>query len=127
MSVKAVQRTDVDATIERLLALEKPARQQYVKEHPAPDWAGFATALTERVREEVRVDTARAHRLADLAVTVAEAIGNKLALAKSLRARANALYALDQHAAAIEMHERAAALFEAEGDEEESDLRNLLS
>jgi CHAT domain-containing protein/tetratricopeptide (TPR) repeat protein len=119
VSVKAVQRTDVDATIERLLALEEPTRQQYVKEHPASDWAGFATALTERVREEVRVDTARAHRLADLAVTVAEAIGNKLALAKSLRARANALYALDQHAAAIEMHERAAALFEAEGDEEE--------
>jgi len=119
VSVKAVQRTDVDATIERLLALEEPARQQYVKEHPAPDWAGFATALAERVREEVRVDTARAHRLADLAVTVAEAIGNKLAVAKSLRARANALYALDQHAAAIEMHERAAALFEAEGDEEE--------
>ena len=119
MSVKAVQRTDVDATIERLLALEESARQQYVKEHPARDWAGFATALAERVREEVRVDTARAHRLADLAVTVAEAIGNSLALAKSLRARANALYALDQHASAIEMHERAAALFEAEGDEEE--------
>ena len=119
MSVKAVQRTEGDATIERLLALEEPARQQYVKEHPASDWAGCATALAERVREEVRVDTARAHRLADLAVTVAEAIGNKLALAKSLRARANALYALDQHAAAIEMHERAAALFEAEGDEEE--------
>jgi CHAT domain-containing protein len=119
VSVKAVQRTDVDATIEGLLALEEPARQQYVKEYPASDWAGFATALAERVREEVRVDTARAHRLADLAVTVAEAIGNKSALAKSLRARANALYALDQHAAAIEMHERAAALFEAEGDEEE--------
>jgi len=119
VSVKAVQRTDVDATIERLLALEEPARQQYVKEHPAPDWAGFATALTERVREEVRIDTTRAHRLADLAVTVAEAIANQPALAKSLRAKANALYALDQHASAIEMHERAAALFEAEGDEEE--------
>jgi CHAT domain-containing protein len=119
VSVKAVQRTDVDATIERLLALGEPARQQYIKEHPATDWAGFATALTERVREEVRVDTARAQRLADIAVAVAEAIGNNLALAKSLRARANALYALDQHAAAIEMHQQAAALFEAEGDEEE--------
>jgi CHAT domain-containing protein len=119
VSVKVVQRTDVDATIERLLALEELARQQYVKEHPASDWAGFATALAETVREEVRVDTARAHRLADIAVAVAEAIGNKLALAKSLRARANALYALDQHAAAIEMHQQAAALFEAEGDEEE--------
>jgi CHAT domain-containing protein len=119
VSVKAVQRTDVDATIERLLALEEPARKEYVKEHPAPDWTGFATTLTERVREEVRVDTARAHRLAVLAVTVAETIGNNLALAKSLRAQANALYALDQHASAIEMHQRAATLFEAGGDEEE--------
>jgi len=119
VSVKAAQQTDVDATIERLLALQEPARQQYVTEHRAPDWAGFATALAERVREEVRVDTARAHRLADLAVTIAETIENKPALAKSLRARANALYALDQHAAAIEMHRQAAALFETEGDEEE--------
>ena len=44
----------------------------------------------------------RAQQLADAAIDVAEAIGNRLALAKSLRAKANALYALDQHAAAIE-------------------------
>ena len=61
----------------------------------------------------------RAQQLADLAIAVAETIGNQLALAKSLRAKANALYALDQHAAAIEMHKQAAALFEAEGDEAE--------
>ena len=119
MSVKAVQQTEVDATIERLLALEEPARQQYVKENPAADWAGLATTLTERVREEVRISTGRAQRLADLAVTVAQTIRNNLALAKSLRARANALYALDQHGAAIEMHQQAAALFESECNEEE--------
>ncbi|MGA8153835.1 MAG: CHAT domain-containing protein [Terriglobales bacterium] len=119
MSVKPAQRTQVDATIEQLLGLEEPGRREFVKQHPGEDWIGFATALTERVREEVRVDTARAQRLADLAVTIAETIDNRLTLAKSLRARANALYALDQHAAAVEMHKLAAALFEIEGDEEE--------
>ncbi len=119
MSVKAAQRTDLDATIERLLALEEPARREFVRHDAARDWAEFASILTERVREEVRVDTARAQRLAELATTIAEITGNNLVLAKSLRARANALYALDQHAAAVEMHKQAAALFEAEGNEEE--------
>ena len=119
MSVKAAQRTDLDATIERLLALEEPARPEFVRQDSARDWAEFASILTDRVREEVRVDTARAQRLAELATTIAEITDNKLVLAKSLRARANALYALDQHAAAVEMHKQAAALFEAEGAEEE--------
>lgn len=119
MSVKAVPRTEVDATLERLLALDEPARRESVCNDHSRDWSAFATTLAERVREEVRVDTARAQRLADLAVTVAETVGNQIALAKSLRARANALYALDQHSAAIEMHKEAAALFETEGDEVE--------
>jgi CHAT domain-containing protein/tetratricopeptide (TPR) repeat protein len=119
VSVKAARRTDHDSIVERLLALEEPARREFVRHNAARDWAALASTLTERVREEVRVDTARAQRLAELATTIAETTGNKLVLAKSLRARANALYALDQHAGAVELHKQAAALFEAEGDEEE--------
>ena len=119
MSVKAVSQTEFDATLERLLALDEPARREYVRNDATSDWSAFATVLADRVREEVRVDTGRAQRLADLAVTVAETAGNQIVLAKSLRARANALYALDQHSAAIDMHKQAAALFEAEGDEVE--------
>ena len=118
MSVKPVQQTEFAATTDKLLALEASARQEFVIANPTLDWARFVSSLTDRVREEVRVDTTRANELADLAITVAETIANKLPLAKSLRAKANALYALDQHTAAIEMHQRAAALFEAEGDEE---------
>src|SRR5207248_1650886 len=46
-----------------------------------------------------------------------ETAGSTMALAKSLRAKANALYSLDQHSSAIEMHERAAALFEVAGEQ----------
>ena len=64
-----------------------PPAQNSFASHPRRDWAGFASTLTDQVREEVRVDTARAQQLADLAITVAETIGNQLALAKSLRAQ----------------------------------------
>jgi CHAT domain-containing protein len=119
VSVKAAQRTEFDAAADRLMALDRAARREFISQHPNWDWAGLATDLSERVRQEVRVDVVRAQNLADLAITVAEAIGNAIVLAKSLRAKANALYALDQHAAAIEMHQRAAQLFEGQGDEEE--------
>ncbi|HWZ81366.1 MAG TPA: CHAT domain-containing protein [Terriglobales bacterium] len=119
MSVKPVPRTEFDAATSVLLALDDSARQVYVREHPDYDWTEFASGLADRVREEIRVDTARAQQLADLAIVVSEAIGNQIALAKSLRAKANALYALDQHASAIELHKKAAAVFEAAGDEPE--------
>lgn len=119
MSVKAVQQTEMDAVVERLLVLDDPARREVVRHDALRDWAGVASALAERAREEVRVDVARAQQFAELATTIAESIGNQLVLAKGLRARANALYALDQHAAAIEMHRQAAELFERLGDEAE--------
>lgn len=119
MSVKPAPRTVFDATVDQLLGLDEVGRREFVNSHPAQDWGGFATAVSDRVHEEVRVDTIRAQQLAELAVAVARTIGNQVALAKSLRAKANALYALDQHAAAIEMHKQAAVLFEAECDEAE--------
>ena len=120
MSVRAVRQTEFEATLHRLLALQDEAsRKEFVQGHASQDWVQFVSDLTARVREEVRVDTALAQQMADLAIGVAETAGNQLALAQSLRAKANALYAADQHVAAIEMHNRAAALFEAAGDETE--------
>ena len=104
--------------VEHLLALNDAAGcRALITQHGAVDWSEVVDKLTERVWQEVRVDTTNAQRLADIAIAVAESINNQLALAKSLRAKANALYALDQHSAAIEMHQRAAALFEAAGDD----------
>ena len=120
MSVKAVQRTECDAMIERLLALDDDAgRKQLIAQHPSLDWDQLVATLTDRVRQEVHVSPANAQCLADIAITVAETVGSRIALAKSLRAKANALYSLDQHSGAIEMHERAATLFEAAGEQME--------
>src|SRR5690348_4523715 len=104
--------------IERLLALENdPGRRELVVQHPSLDWDQLVSTLTDRVRQEVHVSAANAERLADIAIAVAETVGSATALAKSLRAKANALYSLDQHSNAVEMHERAAALFETAGEQ----------
>ena len=57
--------------------------------------------------------------MADAAIEVAEHLADATSLARSLRAKANALYALDHHAEAIKLHERAVNLFEQVGDDAE--------
>jgi CHAT domain-containing protein len=120
MSVPAAWKTEVDALIERLLALEDaPSRRGLVAQHPQCNWDAVVQTLTDRVWQDVRVDTHRAERSADIAIEVAEIVGDRASLGKSLRAKANALYALDHHAAAIRLHEQAVALFEQAGDQAE--------
>ena len=104
--------------IERLLALDGDAsRRQLIAQHPSLDWDQLVSTLTDGVRQEVHVSAANAQRMADIAIMVAETVGSRIGLAKSLRAKANALYTLDQHSNAIEMHARAAELFEAAGEQ----------
>ncbi len=118
MSVKAVQQTECHAMIERLLALADDAsRRQLIAQYPSLDWDQLVSTLTDHVRQEVHVSATNAQRMADIAILVSETTGSRIALAKSLRAKANALYTLDQHSNAIEMHERAAELFEAAGEQ----------
>jgi len=126
MSVHAVQRTEADAMIERLLALEDaPARANLLAQHPAIAWDEIVQTLSEKVWQEVRVDTHRADRLADAAVDVAQKLNRPNLLARSFRAKANAMYALDQHAEAVHFHEQSIALFEQTG--EEAELARTLS
>lgn len=126
MSVQGAQKSESESMIERLLALEDPpARAQLVRQHLAIEWDEIVTVLTERVWQEVRVDTHRASRLADAALDVAEALGRPSLMAKSLRAKANAMYALDQHPEAVQLHQQAIALFEKTG--EEAELARTLS
>jgi tetratricopeptide (TPR) repeat protein len=120
MSVQVVQKTESDAILERLLALDDaPSRAQLVAENPAVRWDEIVKTLTERVWQEVRVDTHRAKRLAEAALDVAQILGNPGLLARSFRAKANAMYALDEHTEAVYLHEQAIVLFEKTGDEAE--------
>jgi CHAT domain-containing protein len=120
MSVRAAQKTELDALLERLLALEDAlSTKDLVAEHPRVDWNALVGTLAERVWQEVRVDPHRAERYADIAIEIGEIVGHRVSLGKSLRAKANALYALDHHAAALQFHEQALTLFEQAGDQGE--------
>jgi CHAT domain-containing protein len=120
MSVGTARQTESDAAVERLLALDdSEGRRQFVAQNTGLAWDEVVEVLAGRVWQEVRVDTHRADRIADAAIDVAETVGSQTSLARSFRAKANALYALDRHSAAIEHHRRAAACFEQAGDQAE--------
>jgi CHAT domain-containing protein len=117
MSAGASPALDLEAVIAQLSALaDENARSRFIAEKRALWQPAVVQELSNRVRELVRVDTVSALRLADAAVAISESLGDKLALAQSLRSKANALYAIDQHAAAVQFHERAIALFEELGN-----------
>jgi CHAT domain-containing protein len=118
MSAQPALQTETDAIVEILLAIDDtPARQQLVTRNPQIAWDNVVTTLAERVWQEVRIDTHRADQLANAALDVAQATSSVISLARSYRAKANALYALDRHADAVEQHEKAVAFFEQAGDE----------
>jgi CHAT domain-containing protein len=126
MSVQAVQKTESDAMIERLLALDDAfGRTRFVTQNPGAAWGEIVTILTDKVWQEVRIDTHRAKRLADAALNIAQTLGTPSLIARSFRAQANAMYALDEHGEAIRLHAQAIALFEQTG--EETELARTLS
>src|SRR5262249_15424892 len=119
VSVKAIPRTEFESALQRLMGLDGDARRQCVLAKRDFDWEQFVSWLADRVREELQLDPLRSQDWAELAIAVAETINNRIALPRALRAKANALYTLDQHTAAIDLPRQAIAIFEAEGDEEE--------
>jgi CHAT domain-containing protein len=126
MSVQAVQKAESDAMIERLLALDDASeRARLVTQNPGAQWAEIVTTLTDKVWQEVRIDTHHAKKLADAALSAALTLGIPSLIARSFRAKANAMYALDQHGEAIQLHAQAIALFEQTG--EETELARTLS
>src|SRR5579863_277980 len=126
MSVQAVQKTESDAMIERLLVLDDAdSRTQLITQNPSAAWGEIVTILTDKVWQEVRIDTHHAKKLADAALNIAQTLGNPSLIARSFRAQANAMYALDEHGEAIQLHAQAIALFEQTG--EETELARTLS
>jgi CHAT domain-containing protein/citrate lyase gamma subunit len=108
---------DTHALVERLQALnDETRRATFLSRHRSLLRSDLVTQLTDQVREQVRVDVQQALRLADAALSIAHKLDDKGALARALRSKANALYARGEHASAVNLHEQAAALFDAAGE-----------
>jgi CHAT domain-containing protein len=100
----------------KLLTLEDEAsRAKFVSRNRSLVRPEVVSELTEKVREQVRVDVQHALRLAETALVVAGKLDDKESSARALRAKANVLYAKGEHASAVDLHEQAVALFDAIG------------
>jgi CHAT domain-containing protein len=89
------------------------ARRKFLTRHRAVVRVEVVERLAQLVVERVRVDTREAVHLAEAAVLIGKRLRRKETLALGLRAKANALYACGNNAAAVEYHERAVELFDA--------------
>jgi len=87
------------------------SRRRFLSRHPALLRREAVARLSEIVPQRVRIDVKEALALAEAAQLIARRLRSPEALAQSLRAKGNALYALNEHKAAVQHHEQAARLF----------------
>src|ERR1700723_2197584 len=99
---------------------DEPARRKFLTRHRSLLRGEVVERLAQRVVERVRVDTREAVHLAEAAVLIGTKLRNKESLALGLRAKANALYACGNNAAAVEHHEKAVELYELVKNEKEA-------
>ena len=87
----------------------------FIREHPVLLDPSMVEALADDVRTTVRVDVPQALVLADAAVAIANELQHRTAMARALRAKANAVWMIGDCKAATDLFTRAANLFEEAG------------
>jgi CHAT domain-containing protein len=95
------------------------SRAEFLDGHPElaqPDVVAYLTALVPQL---VKSDRNRALSVAEVAVMIANRLGDAHSVAQSLRAKANAHYGLGQNKTALEHHRKALRLFRTLGDYEQ--------
>jgi len=107
---------DNDQLVRELASLSQSTeRQKFLSEHRSLVRPKIVSEIADRVREQVRIDAQQALRLSEAALVIADCLQDQVSLGTALRAKANALYARGENAAAAEHHARAVELFEAAG------------
>ena len=91
-------------------------RRNFFSRFPELLQASVVEQLADAVRAAVRVDVQKAMSLAEAAIVIAEELRNEEALARSLRAKANALWIMGDCRSAVDQFRKAAELFEQAGD-----------
>jgi CHAT domain-containing protein len=110
----AVKKNSREELLSQLASLESDAaRRKFLSRHRVLVHSEVVDRLAKLVVERIRVDTREAVHLAEAAVLIGKKLRRKESLALGLRAKANALYACGNNAAAVEHHEKAVELYEA--------------
>ncbi len=90
---------------------DDPSRESFLARHEELLHAAVVEQLAEMVRLHLRVNTTEALDLAEAGIVIARQIQRPDALARSLRAKANALYMSGRNRESVDHHEQALALF----------------
>ncbi|MGA9185287.1 MAG: CHAT domain-containing tetratricopeptide repeat protein [Candidatus Acidiferrales bacterium] len=106
------------------LATEK-ARQKYFSAHRRFFRENALQQLNDVVRARLRINTLEALALTECAIVIARKIGNREALGRSVRHKANALSILGDNHRALEFHAQAIEIFREIGNSEE-EARTLI-
>jgi CHAT domain-containing protein len=116
-----IKKVPPDELFSRLGQIEsEAARRKFLIHHPTLVRSEVVERLARLVVERVRVDTREAVNLAEAAVLIGKRLRRKESLALGLRAKANALYACGNNAAAVEHHEKAVELYDSSKIEKEA-------
>src|SRR3954469_20888135 len=91
------------------------SRSAFLRLHPELLAAKIVEALADAVRTTVRVDVPQSLALAEAALAIAMKLRDDTALARALRAKANAMWFKGDCKTATELFSRAAGLFEMTG------------
>jgi CHAT domain-containing protein len=109
-----VKKAPPEELFSQLAQLEsEPARKRFLTRNAALVSPEVVEQLARMVVERIRVHTGEAVHLAEAAVLIAKRLRRKESLALGMRAKANALYACGNNAAAVEHHEKAIELYDA--------------
>lgn len=100
-------------------------RARYLALHPNLRRERVVLYLNDIVKTQLRADTRQALSVAEAAVAIAGKLGNREALARSLRSKANALYMIGDNQHALEFHARALQIFREIGNAQE-EARTLI-
>src|SRR6476660_292555 len=101
------------------------ARSAFLARHADLIDPAIVEQIAEAVREQVRVDVHKADALADAAVLIARGMDHPAAMARALRAKANARWHRNELKPAVDLFDQAIELFDIAGDR--SELARTLS
>ena len=95
----------------------EPLRRQFIAVHQQQFHPEYVDKLTEAVHAQVRINADLALSLAEAALAIAQSLGHAESVGRSLRAMANAQYALGKNKEAIQFYQQAQQAFETQGND----------
>ncbi|MBV9145254.1 MAG: CHAT domain-containing protein [Acidobacteria bacterium] len=116
MSAVATAVTTREGLLQQLKSCDVSERTELIRRYKANLDLQCIVNLANEARELLRVDARQSLARAELAIEIAETLDQDLARAHAVRIKANATHFLGSYVEAVELHQRAAQLFETAGE-----------